>query len=207
MGGGVFFGNVSEKQRRDSKGSSLLEMANDYVVLDLETTGLNPQWDAIIETAAVRVKDGKVVDQFQSLVNPACEIDDFIVKLTGITNEMLSAAPLAQSVLPEFVDFIGSSVVVAHNANFDINFLYNACIEYSKKPFTNDFIDTMRLSRRLFKEYRHHRLCDLIERFGIVCDVEHRALADVLHTQECYEYMKSYITQHNIQLSLSAEII
>lgn len=63
-----------------------------------------------------------------------------------------------------------------------------------RKPFSNDFIDTMRLSRRLFRQERHHRLCDLTERFGIAGEIEHRALSDVLKTQACYEYMKAYVS-------------
>lgn len=191
---------VFEKPTRCDKGASLVEIVENYVVLDLETTGLDPQRDSIIETAAVRVMDGKVIEEFQSLINPMCRIDSFITELTGITNEMLAEAPLAQQVLPAFLDFIGDSVVVAHNANFDVNFLYDGCTKYMNRPFRNDFIDTMRFSRRLFREHSHHRLCDLIERFGIGCDVEHRALADVWQTHQCYEYMKAYIPEHNLSL-------
>lgn len=120
----------------------------------------------------------------------------FITELTGITNDMLSVAPSIDTVLPSFLEFIGHSIIVAHNANFDVNFLYDACT--SQIPFSNDFIDTMRLSRRLFPQERHHRLGDLTGRFGIVGDIEHRALSDVLKTQACYEYMKRYMHDNSI---------
>ncbi|MCY1714043.1 exonuclease domain-containing protein [Caproiciproducens galactitolivorans] len=194
------FGN-NEKSiaQREFKGKSLLKELDDYVVLDLETTGLDPDYDDIIEMAAIKVENKNIVDQFQSLVNPGYEIDDFITDLTGITNEMLKDAPGVKNVLPQFLSFIGDSVIVAHNANFDINFLYDAC--GCLKPsmyFKNDFVDTMRLSRRLFVKERHHRLSDLAERFGIKGSVEHRALSDVIKTNQCYDYMKRYAKNSGI---------
>lgn len=194
----IGFGGTPIAATREHKGRSLLDCIEDYVVVDLETTGLDPSYDEIIEFAAVRIENGTAVSEFQSLVKPAFPIDGFITELTGITNEMLSTAPSMESMLPRFIEFVGTSVVVAHNANFDVNFLYDACI--SHKPFGNDFIDTMRLSRRLFRQERHHRLGDLTERFGIAGEIEHRALSDVLKTQACYEYMKKYIRDNNISL-------
>lgn len=185
---------------REHKGKSLLNSIEDYVVVDLETTGLDPSYDEIIEFAAVKVENGAVVSKFQSLVKPSFPIDGFITELTGITNGMLSTAPSMESVLPCFLEFVGEATVVAHNANFDVNFLYDACA--SQKPFSNDFIDTMRLSRCLFRQERHHRLGDLTERFGIAGEIEHRALSDVLKTHACYEYMRKYIRENDISIDL-----
>lgn len=184
--------------KRINKGVSLLEALNDYIVLDLETTGLDPHFDSIIELAALKIENNKIVDRFQSLVNPCFEIDEFITELTGITNEMLSKAPSIHDILPQFLSFIGKSIVVAHNANFDINFIYDTCSEFSLPVFSNNFVDTMRVSRRLFREEKHHRLSDLIFRFGISDNVEHRALSDSIQTFECYEYMKQYALDNNI---------
>jgi DNA polymerase-3 subunit epsilon len=194
----IGIGNMLTVSKREQKGKSLLDSIDNYIVIDLETTGLDPSYDEIIEFAAVRVENGAIVSEFQSLVKPPYPIDSFITELTGITNEMLSTAPSVDTVLPNFLDYVGQSTVVAHNANFDVNFLYDACS--FRKPFSNDFIDTMRLSRRLFRQERHHRLGDLTDRFGIVGDIEHRALSDVLKTQACYEYMKAYIRDNNISL-------
>ena len=183
---------------REYKGKSLLDCIEDYTVIDLETTGLDPSYDEIIEFAAIKVESGVVVSEFQSLVKPSLPINGFITELTGITNEMLSTAPIMETILPRFLEFVGKSTIIAHNANFDVNFLYDACV--SQKPFNNDFIDTMRLSLRLFRQEQHHRLGDLTGRFGIVGEIEHRALSDVLKTQACYEYMKKYIRDNGISV-------
>lgn len=95
----------------------------DYVALDLETTGLAPYWDEIIEVGALRVRGGEVSEHFTSLVKPRNEIDEFIIDLTGITNEMVADAPPIGEVLPQLRAFIGQDVVVGHNVNFDVNFL------------------------------------------------------------------------------------
>lgn len=185
---------------RTEKGKSMLDLLDSYTVIDLETTGLDPLYDSIIELAAIHVENGRIVEQFSSLVNPGYEIDDFITELTGITNEMLASAPSIDSILPSFLDFVGAGTILGHNVNFDVNFLYTACERQLSKPFCNDFIDTMRFSRRLFPAERHHRLIDLVQRFGLGDTEEHRALSDALQTHECYCYMKSYMEQHGIDL-------
>lgn len=152
---------------RDRKGHSLLAFPSRYVVLDLETTGLDPQYDDIIEVAAIRIVDGAIEDSFSSLVNPGYSIDEFIAELTGITDDMLAPAPSLDSVLPAFLSFIGSDVVVGHNVNFDINFIYDSCSALSLEPFSNDFVDTMRISRKLFPEDRHHILKILSADLGL----------------------------------------
>lgn len=184
---------------REFKGTSLLEALDDYIVLDLETTGLDPTYDNIIEIAAVRIEDGNVVEQFESLINPGYAISGFITDLTGITNDMLADAPNIADVLPWFLSFVGEHIIIAHNANFDVNFLYEACRRLpSPANFSNDFIDTMRLSRRLFPQHRHHRLGDLTERFGIEGVIEHRALSDVVKTNQCYVHMKNHAVENDI---------
>ena len=198
--GGIGFGDQSERVERAEKGESLLDLPTTYTVVDLETTGLDPQWNDIIEFGALRIVDGAVTDKFTQLVNPGYEIDDFITELTGITNEMLASSPAVADVLPAFLDFVGDSLIIGHNVNFDLNFIYDTCVHELKKPFTNDFVDTMRLSRRLFPQERHHRLCDLIERFNIGDAVEHRALADVEQTNRCFLYMKGHMESNGITI-------
>jgi len=111
---------------------------------------------------------------------------------------MLITALAIESVLPELLSFVGDNILIGHNINFDINFIYDNCEEILNKPFTNDFVDTMRLSRRLFPLERHHRLTDLVERFGIDSGIEHRALSDVNHTYRCYLYMKQFTKDNDI---------
>ena len=199
----IGMGFPSKKLLREEKGASLLSLPSSYVVVDLETTGLDPQLDDIIEFGALRVEDGMIVERFSSLINPGYKINSFITKLTGITNEMLLSSPGIADTFPRFIDFIGSSIVIGHNVNFDINFIYDTCINMSHSPFKNNFLDTMRLSRRLFPQERHHRLCDIINRFNIGESVGHRALEDAEQTNRCYLYMKQYISDNNIDLKPS----
>lgn len=197
----IVFGGSSIPTSRTEKGRSLLIDLSDYIVLDLETTGLDPKYDSIIEVAAAQIHNGEIAKTFQSLINPGFEISGFITELTGISNDMLTTAPELEQVFPKFLDFVGDSIVVGHNVNFDVNFIYDNCMYLFEKPFQNDFIDTMRLSRRLFKEERHHRLTDLISRFEIADSVEHRALSDAIMTYQCYEYMKKYIQDRHMDFA------
>lgn len=184
--------------KRLKKGLSLLELTDNYTVIDLETTGLSPEYDEIIEVAAAKVVDGNIVEQFSSLIKPIFEIPEFITELTGITNYMLSSAPTIQEVLPRFIDFLGDATLIGHNVNFDINFLYDACLQYLDKPLSNNFVDTMRISRLLFPSEEHHRLEDLLQRLNVSVSRSHRALDDAIATMECYEEMKRYVTVNNI---------
>lgn len=175
---------------RPYKGKSLLTFPNEYVVFDLETTGLDSSCDSIIEIAAIRVSNDRIIEEFQTLVNPNAPIDDFIMHLTGISNEMVSDAPLIESVLPAFLRFIGDDIVIGHNANFDVNFIYDACVRLGLPPIRNDFVDTLRLSRLLCPEEEHHRLSDLVNRYGLAPGTAHRAMADVIHTNDCLMFLR-----------------
>lgn len=195
----------NKKRERSQKGSSLLQFPKEYIVIDIETTGLSPQWDEIIEIAALKVVNGEIVDNYQSLLKPSYPIDSFISSLTGITNEMLESAPTFDDVHESFIEFIGNNILVGHNVNFDINFLYD---EYERKNIilSNDFVDTMRISRRLFKDERHHRLSDLIERHNIcVEDKLHRAMVDIVATNKIFEFFKNHAIVQNIDLEKFAK--
>lgn len=192
LNGGISVSDTS-RPKRDKKGKSLLAFPESYVVIDIETTGLDSRFDEIIELAGIKYVDGVEIDRFQSLVN--AEVDAFITELTGITSEMLKDAPQISDVLPEFLLFIGDYTIVGHNVNFDINFIYD-CAEYLNLPsLSNDFVDTMRISRKLYKELKHHRLSTLSSYLGIQSTVEHRALADCIVTQGCFAKMRDYATQ------------
>ncbi len=196
----LYFGDTSENIQREEKGCSLFEIPADYTLLDLETTGLDPTWNEIIEIGAIRVRNHNIVDSFSQLVKPSAPIDDFISTLTGITNEMVADAPTVEDVLPTFFEFVGNDVVVGHNVNFDINFLYDNCVKFLSHGFTNDYVDTMRLSRRLFPEERHHRLSDLEQRFNLQNETIHRALSDVMLTYQCLNILRQHVIENNIDL-------
>ena len=178
---------------RENKGKNIISFPSDYTVIDLETTGLEPQYDNIIEVAAIRVRGGNVSDKFVSFVKPYDEIDDFITDLTGITNEMLSTAPTPEEVLPLLFDFIGGDIVVGHNVNFDVNFLYDWFEIILKKPFSNDFVDTMRISRKLLPNLPHHRLTDISDALNVVPNGFHRALCDCQTTFDCFSSLHSSV--------------
>lgn len=171
------------KKKRDP-----MQIARDYVVLDLETTGLDPCKEWIIEIGAVRVRDGEVVDTFATLVKPPVPISDFITGLTGISDEMVQNAPDETEAVPQLRAFIGDDPVMGHNIGFDIRFVRAASKRLELPPFANEFIDTLRISQRLYPNIRH-RLSDLIEYLGVGEVVAHRALSDVLQTKAVYDAM------------------
>lgn len=190
---------------RERKGKSIVALPDSYTVIDTETTGLDYGLCDIIEVASVRVRNGSVVDSFSSLVKPQVYycyddngneypeyVDSFITGLTGITNEMLSSAPDPVDVIPSFIKFLSDDILIGHNVNFDVNFLYDLC-ENLGIEFSNNFIDTMRIARKLLPELPHHRLRDLVEHFGITNQDEHRSLGDCMATNAVYDLMKSQV--------------
>lgn len=146
----------------------------------------------LLKSLLQKFHKGNLVDTFTSLIKPddfttdESFLDDFIVNLTGITDEMLSKADSTALVLSKFYSFIGNSILVGHNVNFDINFLYDNCEHVIHKYLSNDFIDTMRLSRRIHKELNHHKLSDLVQYYNLSYENAHRALSDVEITSKCY---------------------
>lgn len=193
----VLFGVDIPNTTRENKGKSIIGFPETYCVVDTETTGLSPEYDDIIEIGAIKYSNGVEVARFQSLIQPPQDEDDgtyvnaFITSLTGITNEMLADAPKADIVLPMFAEFVGEDIIVGYNTHFDINFLYDAFQWLDLRPLSNDFIDIMRYARKLYPEMPHHRLIDMIQRFGIQADVSHRALADVESTAQCYAMLRN----------------
>ena len=174
---------------RPAKGRSLIETPSTFVVFDIETTGLDSLSNEIIEIGALKVKDGKVVDTFDHLIKPSHPISDFITNLTGITNEMVETAETIEEVLTQFINFIGDNILMGHNVNFDINFVYDHAEKYNNHILNNDFIDTLRLARKLLPELSHHRLSDLADYYNIDKTGHHRALKDVEMTLEVYNHL------------------
>ena len=202
----------------ESKKNSIIGFPDDFIVVDIETTGLSPNYDSIIEISALKVQNNSLVDQFSSLVKPLERVFpifpsdgkeylydedgtpfyyvcDFISNLTGITNKMLDEASTLESVLLNFVPFVGNSIVVGHNVNFDINFLKVNIFELLNKDFENEYIDTMRIARKLFKNEKHHRLKDIINYLGVPADKTktHRGLYDCEITLDCFNKMRGLI--------------
>lgn len=183
---------------RPGRGKSIIASPDDYICLDLETTGLSPSRDWIIEVAAYRVREGDVEDRFVSLVRPGevSKVTPFITNLTGISREMVSDAPLPDEVLPELFEFIGDDMIVGHNTCFDMNFLYDGALKIGISPIGNDFTDTMRISRRTYRELPNHKLGTLAQYLSVVPNGAHRAAADVETTINCYERMVKCRSAH-----------
>ena len=186
---GITIGDI-KKIDRVEKGKSIIDLLDNYIIFDIETTGLDSSYDEIIEIGAIRIENNKVVSKFQSLVKPNIEIDDYISELTGITNDMVKNAPKIEDVLPQFMEFVGNEILIGHNVNFDINFIYDNLYINNYKVLKNDFIDTMRLARKLLPDLSHHRLIDLADYFNIDFSNNHRALRDCEITLSIYENLK-----------------
>lgn len=189
------------------KGTIISSLPDDYVVIDLETTGFDPKWCDIIEIAALKVKNNIIVDTFSSLVNPLKKLSNFTKTLTGITDEMLKDAPEIKKILPEFLTFIDDSIVLGHNVNFDINFIYDNKIRIFNEPFKNDYIDTLRISRKVLPNLHYHRLKDLAEYFSIDFEKQHRSLEDCIAAYKCYLNLKKLAVDNNIDLNFTHKSI
>ena len=149
-----------------------------FVVFDVETTGLSTAYDTIIELAAVKIQDGRVIDKFERFANPHKPLTAKIIELTHITDDMLTDAPEVDEVVTEFKEFIGDAIVVAHNASFDMGFLYTAYERSGIQGVTHQVIDTLELSRLLNPTFKNHRLNTLCKRYGIELTQHHRAIYD-----------------------------
>ncbi|MDO4179405.1 MAG: 3'-5' exonuclease [Phascolarctobacterium sp.] len=189
-----------DTQRRPYKGRSILKIPNEYIVLDLETTGFSPESCEIIEFGGIKVINGKEIESLSVLICPKHGISQEITNITGIDNKIVKNAPSLEAVLPEILAYIGDSIIVGHNVNFDINFLYEASMQIMGKPLTNDFLDTMRLSKKLYPDMKHHRLSDLVKKFQVGDYVEHRALDDARQTLACLKRMKADMEDNGIRI-------
>lgn len=156
-----------------------------FVVFDIETTGLSKDKNNITEIGAVKVKDGRVVDRWSSFVNPCEKIPPNIVELTGITDEMVAKAPKIDEILGDFLEFCKGSVLVAHNANFDVGFIKTACRRYGM-PFEFTWLDTLQLARSLHPEYTNHKLNTLAKNLNVLLENHHRAVDDAKATADIF---------------------
>ncbi len=173
-------------------------LPDSYIAVDLETTGLDPEWDDIIELAAIKVENGSVTAQFESLVNPGCQIGGFITELTGITNDMLSEAHTLDQVLPDFLTLIQSDVMLGHNFSFDLRFLQNAADSLGLPFEKRQYVDTMRIARKVFPDWKHYRLCDLVENLHVESAGAHRGMLDVLATKGCYDALRKAMEERGL---------
>ncbi len=153
-------------------------LEEEYVVFDVETTGLSAVYNTIIELAAVKIKGGEIVDRFESFADPHEPLTNTIIELTGITDDMVKGQPEVGDVLRDFQAFVGDAVLVAHNASFDMGFINVGFQKIGLGEATNPVIDTLELGRFLYPELKNHRLNTLCKKFDIELVSHHRAIYD-----------------------------
>lgn len=156
-----------------------------YVVFDIETTGLNPKYEKIIEIGAAKVRDGEVIDTFSTFVNPGKGLPERITELTGIYDADVINAPYIEEVLDTFIDFVGGDILLGHNLIFDYSFMKKAAVN-QKKTFDRKGIDTLKIARRFLADLESRNLSFLCEHYQIHLQA-HRALNDALATHELYQ--------------------
>ncbi len=172
-----------------------------YVVFDLETTGLDPKdGNSIIEIGAVRVKNNKIIDRFDELINPGIALSEEIIRITSITDGMLVGKPNEEEIVKKFIAWVGEDILVAHNAKFDLSFLKMAYFKYSLGAFNFNVIDTLGLSRYLDPQEKYHNLTVLMERYQIEWDENkhHRADYDSEGTSLILYEMLKKLNEKNI---------
>lgn len=178
---------------RAFKGRCLTDFPRSFTCIDIETTGLSPIYDDIIEVSGIRVIDGKTAATFSETINIGRPLPPFITALTGITDKELEKSNSAENVLTRFCSFVGGDILLGHNVNFDINFLYDKCLDKTGILFENDFVDTLKIGKRLLPHLKHHKLDDLADYYNIPPRTLHRALGDCEMTVNCYFKMLSDI--------------
>lgn len=159
-----------------------------YCVFDLETTGLSFRTEKITEVGIMKIRNGEIIDQFSCFVNPEKPIPPDVVKVTNITDDMVKDSETIDLVVPKILEFIGNSILVAHNADFDIGFLKHNAEKLGFK-LENTYIDTLRLAKDLFPNYKKYKLGVIAENLGIKVEVSHRALDDVETTVKIFNIM------------------
>ena len=163
-------------------------LPNEYVIVDLETTGLSVTKHMIIEIGAIKVNMGQIEEKFHALVKTKEKIPENVRALTGISDEILrqEGRELAD-ILQEFLAFVGDLPIISHNVDFDYGFLRAACEKCGLPLFSNQCIDTLVLSRRLVDNVQNYKLKTLLKHFGIKVDTVHRSIEDCLNTKQLYE--------------------
>lgn len=181
------------------EGKQLYKYTADYVLFDLETTGISCNTDKVIEISALKVRNGRIAEEFSELVNPGMPIPYAASRVNNITDRMVNDAPHFDQVLERFLDFAGDDVLVGHNiCTFDMKFIYRDCERYFGKTISNDYIDTLRLAKVIFPDWKHRRLSDLAEYYGISTDGAHRALADCKMNQQVFEHMGKELSMQSV---------
>lgn len=177
-------------------------MLNTYISIDLETTGLNPKLDKIIEIGAVKVENGAITETFETFVNPGKKLEERIVELTGICDVDLADAPYIEEILPKLIDFLGDYTLIGHSILFDYSFLKKAAVN-QKLTFEKQAIDTLKIARRFLTDLEHRSLDYLCDYYQIPHHA-HRALEDAKATNILYQKLAEHYYKEEDALFIPA---
>ncbi|MFL2106504.1 PolC-type DNA polymerase III [Desemzia sp. FAM 23991] len=170
-----------------------------YVVFDVETTGLSAVYDKIIELSAVKMYKGNITETFEQFIDPGHRLSQTTINLTGITDDMVRGSKTEEEVLKLFSDFAEGSILVAHNASFDMGFLNTGYTRHHLPEAANPVIDTLELSRFLHPQFKSHRLNTLAKKYGVALEQHHRAIYDSETTAHlCWMFLKEAEEEHQI---------
>lgn len=171
----------------------------DYLVIDLEMTGLHPKWDSILEVGAVRVRDHQIAETMEFFVNSGREIPAEVTELTGITRQMVESGCSPEEALHRVAEFAGEDIWVGHNIIFDYSFLKQQAVNM-RIPFEKQAVDTLRIARCCMREPASKSLDSLCEYLGIVRTRNHRAVEDAKATFHLYEWMEEQFAGENAKI-------
>lgn len=169
-----------------------------FVVFDIETTGLDAERNRITEIGAVKIQNGQEIERFSTFVNPGVPIPENIIKLTGITDDMVEDAPCIETILPSFLEFAEGLPLVAHNAAFDVGFIRHNARKIGMK-LTNPVIDTLQMSRVLFHELKRHKLDVVAKHLGIKLENHHRAVNDSIACAGIFSKCMEILKEKNVE--------
>lgn len=206
----VLYGIEAYEVNNDEKifrGIDKREITDEIIAFDLETTGTNPTGDRIIEIGAVKIRDLKIVDSFDMLVDPECEISDFISNLTGITNDMVKGCAGEREALLKFKEFIGEKpVLVAHNSQFDTGFI-SACAKRQGIELKYSSIDTVPMSQIMLPELEKHKLNFVAEHFGLGDFNHHRGCDDAEVLGKIFINLCNMLSEQYPQLLITVDML
>lgn len=177
-----------------------------YCVLDLETTGFSASTERITEIGVMKIKEGKVIEEFSTFVNPQKHIPERVTEVTNITDEMVADAPKIEEIFPKLLEFIKGTVLVAHNAPFDIGFLKQNAVRLGYE-FDFTYLDTLSLAKSLFPEYKKYKLGKIADNLGIKVEVAHRALDDVDTTVKIFDVMMEMLKKRGAKKVEDIDIV
>lgn len=187
----------------NTKGRKLDKYITDYVIFDLETTGISCVNDRVIEISAIKVQKQRVVEEFSTLVNPEMKIPSRASLVNHIYDDVVRNAPVFEDALADFDVFIGNMVLVGHNIHtFDIKFLQRDAFQYWGKVFVNDYIDTLSLARQYLPHLSKYKLTDLAGHYHILTDGAHRALADCRMNQKVFEKLGEELRSPSVRRNM-----